>query len=142
MGKREEAVALEFIGYFRDTWPENFDAPLALVTDDAYYQGVVPVTAPVRGKQAIKDKWQGIRDKYGDQKHTMIGYGSTGKFVFTERVDESYTDGKWVQIPLVAVFEVNEAGKIYAWREYLDLGRVAKLSDMTYDEIAESLQPH
>jgi limonene-1,2-epoxide hydrolase len=141
MGKREEAVALEFIGYFRDTWPADFDAPLALVTEDAYYQGVVPVTQPVRGKKAIKAKWEAIRAKYGDQKHTMIGSGSTGSFVFTERVDSSYTNGEWVQIPLVAVFEVNGDGKITAWREYLDLGNVARQSNMSSEEIEASLQP-
>jgi limonene-1,2-epoxide hydrolase len=101
----------------------------------------VPVTAPIRGKKAIKAKWEGIRAKYGDQKHTMIGYGSTGSFVFTERVDMSYTNGKWVEIPLVAVFEVNADGKIHAWREYLDLGHVAQQSNMTYEEIQGSLQP-
>jgi limonene-1,2-epoxide hydrolase len=141
MGKREEAVALEFIGYFRDTWPKDFDAPLALVTEDAYYQSVVPTTAPIRGKKAIKAKWEAIREKYGDQKHKMIASGSTGSFVFTERIDYSHTNGTWVSIPLVAVFEVNAEGKIHAWREYLDLGNVARQSNMTSEEIQASLQP-
>ena len=64
MGKREEAVALEFIGYFRDTWPADFDAPLSLVTEDAYYQSVVPVTAPIRGKAAIKRDPSGLADRF------------------------------------------------------------------------------
>jgi limonene-1,2-epoxide hydrolase len=141
MGVREEAVALKFIGYFRDTWPADFDAPLALVTDDAYYQSIVPATKPIRGRAAIKAKWEAIRAKYGDQRHEMIASGSTNNFVFTERIDYSFTKGKWVSIPLVAVFEVNADGKITAWREYLDGASVARQSDMTLEEIEASLQP-
>src|SRR3546814_4197340 len=50
----------------------------------------------------------------------MKGVGSGGGFVFTERVDYTKPGDTWIPIPLVAVFEVNERGKIFAWREYLD----------------------
>jgi limonene-1,2-epoxide hydrolase len=56
----------------------------------------------------------------------MKGVGSSDRFVFTERVDYTRPGDTWIPIPLVAVFEVNERGKIYAWREYLDGGNVAR----------------
>src|SRR3546814_987840 len=61
-----------------------------------------------------------------DQRHEMKGVGSGGGFVFTERVDYTKPGDTWIPIPLVAVFEVNERGKIFAWREYLDGGNVAR----------------
>src|SRR3546814_3069217 len=83
------------------------------------YQSIVPTTDPIRGKAAIKAKWEKIKAEYGDQRHEMKGVGSGGGFVFTERVDYTKPGDTWIPIPLVAVFEVNERGKIFAWREYL-----------------------
>jgi limonene-1,2-epoxide hydrolase len=142
MGARQEAVVLEFIGAFRDTWPADFDVPLALAAENVYYQSIVPTTEPVRGRAAIKAKWEAIRAKFGDQKHQMIAYSSNDRFVFTERIDYSFTNGRWVSIPLVAVFEVNAQGKIEAWREYLDGSNVARQSGMKLEEIEAALQPH
>jgi limonene-1,2-epoxide hydrolase len=141
MGARQEEVALQFIGYFRDTWPENLDDPLRLVTEDCYYQSIVPTTAPIRGKAAIKEKWEKIKELYGDQRHDMKGVGSSDRLVFTERIDWSFTNGKWVSIPLVAVFEVNEDAKICAWREYLDALNVSRQSGVDIHELAKSLSP-
>lgn len=135
----KQAVALEFIGYFRDSWPDNLDDPLRLVTEDCYYQSIVPTTQPIRGKAAIKDKWQKIRDEYGDQKHEMKGVAATGNFVFTERVDYTKPADTWIPIPLVAVFEVNDEGKIFAWREYLDGGNVARQLGMDVAALEQSL---
>src|ERR1700742_4190554 len=121
MGAREEAIALKFITYFRDSWPKDLDAPLKLVTEDCYYQMVVPSTAPFRGRKAIKAAWEKMRADGPDQRHTIISVGSSKTTVYVERVDYSITkDGKWSTIPLMAVFDINPEGKIYAWREYLD----------------------
>jgi limonene-1,2-epoxide hydrolase len=140
MGKKQEEVALKFIGYFRDSWPANLDDPLELVEDDCYYQSIVPTTDPIRGKAAIKAKWEKIRDDYGDQRHEMKGVGSSDRFVFTERVDYTKPADKWIPIPLVAVFEVNERGKIYAWREYLDGGNVARQIGIDVEQLENSLK--
>jgi len=140
MGKREEAIALEFIGYFRETWPEDLDAPLKLVSDDCYYQSIVPTTDPIRGKAAIKAKWELIKKQYGDQRHDMHGVGSSGSLVFTERTDWTKPADKWIPIPLVAVFEINDEGKIFAWREYLDGGNVARQIGMAVEELEQSLR--
>ncbi|MDB5686331.1 MAG: hypothetical protein JWR77_920 [Rhizorhabdus sp.] len=140
MGVREEAIALEFIGYFRDTWPADFDAPLRLVSEDCYYQSIVPTTDPICGKAAIKAKWERIKAQYGDQRHDMKGVASSDTLVFTERTDWSHTNGKWVSIPLVAVFEIGPDGKIVAWREYLDGGNVARQIGMDVKDLEQSLR--
>ncbi len=128
MGKREEDIALKFISYFRDSWPANLDDPLVYLTDDAYYQMVVPSWAPWRGKAAIKAAWLDMKNGGSpDQKHSLVNIGSNDHVVFMERVDMSKSkDGKWSSIPLLAIFEINKEGKIYAWREYIDLGNLGK----------------
>ncbi|HEY9578881.1 MAG TPA: limonene-1,2-epoxide hydrolase family protein [Rhizorhapis sp.] len=142
MTSMQEDVALKFIGYFRDSWPDNLDDPLKLVEDDCYYQSIVPTTDPIRGKAAIKAKWEKIKAEYGDQRHEMKGVGSGGGFVFTERVDYTKPGDTWIPIPLVAVFEVNERGKIFAWREYLDGGNVARKIGIEVSQLEESLKSH
>jgi limonene-1,2-epoxide hydrolase len=131
----QEAVVLEFLGYFRDGWPEDFDAPLALMTEDASYQIIVPVTPPVRGRRAIKKAWQLMAARMESQKHELLAVGSSDRFVFTERVDHSLIGGHWDDVPLVAVFEVNEENRIVAWREYLDSANVAAQQGITVDEL-------
>lgn len=138
MPQTAEEIALKFIGYFRDSWPENFDDPLALAADDCYYQSIVLTTEPICGKTAIKEKWERIRAEYGDQKHEIRAVAGGDRFVFTERTDYTFYDNKWIPIPLVAVFEV-ENGKIVAWREYLDGGNVARQMGINVAELEKSL---
>jgi limonene-1,2-epoxide hydrolase len=125
MGTRQEEVVLEFIGHFRDGWPDDLDAPLALLADEAYYQVIVPVTKPIRGRALIKKAWQRMQSQMESQRHDMVAVGSGGRFVFTERVDHSLMNGRWDDVPLVAVFELDDDDKIVAWREYLDSANVA-----------------
>ena len=81
-----------------------------------------------------------MKEKVLDQKHEMKAFGSNGNTVFTERVDYSLRNGKWTPIPLVAVFELNDAGKIVAWREYLDLVNTARSHGIEIDELLRSLK--
>lgn len=125
MGAEQESVVREFIGYFREGWPDDLDAPLALMADDAYYRVIVPVTEPIRGRAKIKKAWQRMQQQMESQRHEMIAVASNDRFVFAERVDHSLMDGTWDDVPLVAVFEVDAENKIVAWREYLDSANVA-----------------
>src|SRR3546814_2355964 len=72
----------------------------------------------------------------------MKGVGSGGGFGFTERVDYTKPGDTWIPIPLVAVFEVYERGKIFAWREYLDGGNVARKIGIEVNQLEESLKSH
>jgi limonene-1,2-epoxide hydrolase len=48
-----------------------------------------------------------------------IGESEEG-VVFTERLDRFQMNGKWLEIPVMGVFEL-ENGKITGWRDYFDL---------------------
>lgn len=139
MGVREEAVVLQFLEYFKNDWPADLEAPLALMTDDIVYQVVVPLTAVLQGREAVRAKWQSMMLRVASQKHDLLAIGSGGRHVFTERVDHSLMHEHWADVPLVAVFEVTGDGLISSWREYLDAGSVAAQHGMTLDALRASI---
>jgi limonene-1,2-epoxide hydrolase len=134
-----EAIVRKFIDAFRETWPVDLDAALAPLTDDATYQIAVPSFAPIAGRAAIKAELVHMQTRVLQQRHDMKNVAANGSVVFTERVDWSFSKGRWVSIPLVAVFELNDAGGITAWREYLDVLAVSKQHGMTPEELHASL---
>ena len=137
---RQERIVLDFIGAYRESWPPDLEAALEPLAEDAYYQVVVPTTAPYRGRANILAGHRLMKEKVPDQKHEMKSFGSRGNTVFTERVDYSFRGGKWSPVPLVAVFDLNDDGKIVAWREYLDLANTASQHGMTAEALLESLK--
>lgn len=134
-----EQIVRQFIDAFRVSWPADFDVALAPLAEDASYQIVVPTIAPISGRAAIKAELLHMQAKVGDQKHVMKNVAASGNVVFTERIDSSQRNGKWVDIPLVAVFELNDRGQIAVWREFLDLAYVARAHGMTVDTLCQSL---
>ncbi len=134
-----EVIVRRFIDAFRETWPVDLDIALAPLTDDATYQIAVPAFAPIQGRAAIKAELVHMQTRVVQQKHDMKNVAANGNVVFTERVDWSFSKGRWASIPLVAVFELNDAGQITAWREYLDVAAVSKQHGMTAEELHASL---
>lgn len=134
-----EQTVRQFIAAFRVTWPSDFDVALAPLSEDASYQIVVPTIAPIRGRATIKAELLRMQTRVADQKHVMKHVAASGNTVFTERVDSSRRNGHWVEIPLVAVFELNDRGQIAVWREYLDLSNVAHKHGMSVDALRQSL---
>jgi limonene-1,2-epoxide hydrolase len=140
MGAREEKIVTDFIAQFRDSWPPNLESALGVLAEHAYYQIVVPTIAPIRGRSNILAELRMMQAKVGPQRHEMKSVGSGGNVVFTERLDHSQRNGKWSSIPLVAVFEVDAAGQIVAWREYLDLVHISRAHGMSADALVASLK--
>jgi limonene-1,2-epoxide hydrolase len=139
MKKTPEQTVRDFIDAFRVSWPGDFDAALAPLAEDASYQIVVPTVAPIRGRAAIKSELLRMKGKVADQRHVIKNVAASGNVVFTERVDSSWRNGHWVDIPLVAVFELDERGEIAAWREFLDLANVAHKHGMTVEALCQTL---
>jgi limonene-1,2-epoxide hydrolase len=139
MGAREETIVKDFITQFGPSWPPNLDETVKALSEDAYYQIVCPTIDPIRGREAILAELKWMQAKVGEQKHDFVGIGSGGNTVYVERVDWSCRNGKWTSIPLVAVFEVNAAGEITAWREFLDLANTARGHGITVEALLASL---
>lgn len=48
-----------------------------------------------------------------------------GNLVICERMDRHLIAGKWVELPVVGVLEV-EDGKVVKWRDYFDMANIVK----------------
>lgn len=136
MGAEEEQVVLAFFEAFAQDWPtpEKLDEALALFADDGYYQVLVPTREPIYGRDAIRAEIEvQMRDHAVVVKHAYRNMFSSGSVVFTERLDEAEINGKWIQVPIVGVWEVVD-GKITAWRDYWDSLNVARQFGITPEE--------
>lgn len=137
---KQEQIVFDFISAYRDSWPADLEKALLPLAEDAYYQIVVPTIPPVQGRANILAEHQLMKIKVAEQKHELKAIGSRGNVVFTERVDYSQRNGKWTPIPLVAVFELDDSGKIKAWREYLDLANTAREHGLAVEDLLNSLK--
>ena len=122
MGAAEEAVVTEFMDAWGDGARRDPDVEkiVSMVSDDIVWQLWVPGGPTLHGPDAIRAD---IERQLGFATFMRCGpvhVASSGRVVFTERTDEFRSRDHVVQHHLVAVFEVDDDGKIAAWREYFD----------------------
>ena len=113
----DEAFVLDFL----DMWErEDVEAMLACFTPDGSY---IDMPLPPRhGKEEIETYIRAVFGGFAVRIETLA-IASRGNMVFTERVDHlTLKDGSRppVPLPVTGVMELRD-GRIYAWREYLDL---------------------
>lgn len=118
-----EAVVTEFCARWADSNPETL---AEYFTEDAVYHNI-PME-PVVGKPAIKDFLAGFLGAFGGIVFTIHHQSSAGRVVMNERTDMFTINGTTVELPVMGVFEVDEDGKIAAWRDYFDMAPLAALS--------------
>src|ERR1051325_588045 len=75
----------------------------------------------VRGREAIHEHYKLHLSVVTDCVIEVTALVVSGDTVFTERVDRMKVAGADLELPVAGVFEVDEAGKITAWRDYFDL---------------------
>ena len=93
---------------------------MSMLSDDIVWQLWIPGGPTLAGRDAIRAD---IDRQLGFATFMRCGpthIASSGGVVFTERTDEFRSRGRTVQHHLVAVFEVDDDGRISAWREYFD----------------------
>lgn len=97
----------------------DLDAVVALVTDDIEYDNV-PI-GKVHGPDGVRSVLSGGVTQAASEiewvVHRQVVDGNT---VMNERTDRFLVDGRWVDIPIAAVFEVRD-GRVCLWRDYFDL---------------------
>jgi limonene-1,2-epoxide hydrolase len=122
VGAAEEAVVTEFMDAWGDGARRDPDVEkiVSMVSDDIVWQLWVPGGPTLHGPDAIRAD---IERQLGFATFMRCGpvhVASSGRVVFTERTDEFRSRDRVVHHHLVAVFEVDDDGKIAAWREYFD----------------------
>jgi limonene-1,2-epoxide hydrolase len=97
----------------------DLDAVCAIVTDDIEYDNV-PI-GKVFGPDGVRSVLSGGVTAAASQVewvvHRQVENGDT---VMNERTDRFLVDGRWIEIPIAAVFEVRD-GRVALWRDYFDL---------------------
>jgi len=108
---------------FLAAWSDGDARKLAdYFTEDAVFQ-MMPRDA-VRGREPIHEDFKAQLAWVTDCDFEITTVASAGHTVFTERIDRMKVAGARVELPVVGVFEVNDAGKLTAWRDYFDMNAV------------------
>lgn len=97
----------------------DLDAVCALVTDDIEYDNV-PIGA-VHGPDGVRSVLSGGVTAAAEQvEWVVLNQVASGDVVMNERIDRFLVDGRWIEIPIAAVFRVRD-GRVCLWRDYFDL---------------------
>jgi limonene-1,2-epoxide hydrolase len=115
----KETIVREFLA----AWGEGDARKLAdYFTEDALVWNDVRNT--VSGREAIHEHFKLQLSACTDCDFEVLQTAVSGKTVFNERIDRMKVAGAPVELPVVGVFEVDDAGKLTAWRDYFDLNTV------------------
>lgn len=118
-------VVQRFVDEFVLAWPaKDASRVAALFCEDAsYHNGPLE---PVHGRSAIETTLAGFMAMGGEVAVDMVNVLARDQLVMTERVDHFVIDGKKVSLPVMGVFEIDNA-QIRAWRDYFDLAQFSSL---------------
>lgn len=93
-------------------------------SEDAVYHNI-PID-PVKGHAAIEGVLQQFIGPATDAEFENLAIATVGNKVLTERIDRFTIMGKRIELPVMGTFEVNDQGKITAWRDYFDMAQFTK----------------
>jgi len=86
--------------------------------DDAVFQ--MMARDPVQGRAAIAEELANQAGWATNFDLAVLNIASTGNVVLVERLDHFDMNGKTIKVPVVGVFECDDASKFTAWRDYFD----------------------
>lgn len=97
----------------------DLDAVCTLVTDDIEYDNV-PI-GTVFGPDGVRKVLSGgVTQAASEVEWVVHRQVESGDTVMNERTDRFLVEGRWVEIPIAAVFVVRD-GRVALWRDYFDL---------------------
>ena len=120
MASTEQSI--DIVQRFCAAWGDgDIDAIMAFFAADAVYHNI-PI-APVTGVEEIKATIAGFTAGVDKIEFRVNHIAGDGNVVLTERVDAFFTPAKTIELPVMGVFEIDDTGKIAAWRDYFDLNQ-------------------
>lgn len=131
MAEQQEQIIRRFCALWGDGSAEtrpDVEAILSMLHNDIVWQLWVPGGPTIRGKTQLRSEIERQMSFSSHNKLNIINMLSSQNIVMTERDDFAIVHGVPMPHAMVAVFELDEAGLITAWREYLDTADLAKKS--------------
>ena len=111
-------VVKDFIDAFNAI---DLEKIMSFFEKDAVYHNI-PVDS-VQGTDAIRTVLQGFMGMATQVEWVLHNIAeSENGTVLTERTDRFFVGEKWIELPVMGIFEV-EAGRIRAWRDYFDMNQ-------------------
>jgi limonene-1,2-epoxide hydrolase len=109
----------------------DYATAMPYLADDVEYQNM-PLPA-VHGTAAVKETLEALLALCTDSEWVVHRQLVSGSTVMNERTDRFRMHGRWVDLPVAGVFEVQD-GRIVLWRDYFDLPTI--VNAMTPDDLA------
>ena len=121
MGVEQEVAVRAFIAELEgEEWDSaRIGRVVGRMASDARYH-VQAWDEPFVGRDAIRAEFLRQALNFCDFRCEIVTIGSAGQTVFAERLDFGITNDKPLTVHIVGVFEVDAAGKIAEWRDYMD----------------------
>ena len=114
---------IRLVTEFINSWKEkDVDKTLAYFTEDAEYINI-PIDPPNHGKAAIRAVFEEFMGTAEAIEFVIHYQGETAEgLVMNERTDRFLIGGKWVDLPVMGIFEITD-DKISKWRDYFDMNQ-------------------
>lgn len=98
----------------------DYDAACALIADDCTYTNMPAGMGTVTGPAGVRAVLEPFFSPTLENEFQIIRCLAEGDTVIMERLDRHRLADKWVELPVVGIFEVKH-GKVTCWRDYFDL---------------------
>lgn len=140
MGLKQQDMIRTFCSLWGDgsaAAKPQVDKIIAMMAEDAVWQLWVPGGPVITGRDALRQEIERQMTFASHNKCNIINIVSSDTMVMTERADDAIVHGHPMPHSMVAVYELNEAGLITAWREYLDTADLAKKRGIAPDMVGK-----
>jgi limonene-1,2-epoxide hydrolase len=124
MGVLQEKFVAEFCAAWGDGTAEckpDIEKILSMMSEDAEWQLWVPGGPIIRGREALRQEIHRQMRFATNNKCNIVNVLSSDNMVMQERSDYALIRGRPCPHQMVAIYELDEAGRIKRWREYLDM---------------------
>lgn len=138
MGLKQEQLVRDFCQAWGDGTADSrpqVEKIISMLSDDAVWQLWVPGGPVIRGRDALRQEILRQMSYVTHNLCTIKHIVSSDNIVMTERDDYAVSAGKPMPHSMVAVFELDDNGRISAWREYLDTADLAKKKGVALDQV-------
>ena len=136
MGQKQEDYIREFHAAWGDGTSEtkpDIEKILSMMADDAEWQLWVPGGPIIKGKEALRKEIEHQSVIATNNKCNEVNILSSDRMVMQERSDTAIIMGRYCPHQMVAVYELDDDGRILKWREYLDMADLTKKMGVTQD---------